>query len=165
MKRGVLVAVGGAAIVIAGLSGCSSGDKASPSSSSSSSSESSSASSSASASSAPSGSGTKVTIDGQDQNVAGTVVCAAVGGNQSIAIGDAGTGIAVLLSEGDSPTVSSVGLGNVNGVTLAVGPGAGDATATKDGKSYTIKGNATGIDMANPMTPVNKPFEIAVTCP
>jgi lipoprotein LpqH len=93
------------------------------------------------------------------------VVCAAVGGNQSIAIGDAGTGIAVLLSEGDSPTVTSVGLGNVNGVTLAVGPGAGDATATKDGKNYTIKGNATGIDMANPMTPVNKPFEITVTCP
>jgi lipoprotein LpqH len=166
VKRGVLVAVGGAAIVIAGLSGCSSGDKSSPSSSASSSSESSSAaSSSASASSAPSGSGTKVTIDGQDQNVAGTVVCAAVGGNQSISIGDAGTGIAVLMSEGDSPTVTSVGLGNVNGVTLAVGPGAGDATATKDGKSYTIKGNATGIDMANPMTPVNKPFEIAVTCP
>ncbi len=42
-------------------------------------------------------------------------------------------------------------------------PAPGDATATKDGKSYTIKGNATGIDMANPMIPVNKPFEIAVT--
>jgi lipoprotein LpqH len=166
VNRGLLAAVGGAAIVIAGLSGCSSGDKSSSSSSSSSSSESSSAaSSSASATAAPSGGGTKVTIDGQDQNVAGTVVCSAVGGNQSIAIGDAGTGIAVLLSEGDSPTVTSVGLGNVNGVTLAVGAGAGDATATKDGKSYTIKGNATGIDMANPMTPVNKPFEIAVTCP
>ena len=165
MKRGLLVAVGGAAIVIAGLSGCSSADKKSSSSSSSSAAGSSSESSSASASAAPSGGGTKVTIDGQDQNVAGTVVCAAVGGNQSIAIGDAGTGIAVLMSEGDSPTVTSVGLGNVNGVTLAVGPGAGDATATKDGKNYTIKGNATGIDMANPMTPVNKPFEIAVTCP
>ena len=39
------------------------------------------------------------------------------------------------------------------------------ATATKDGSSYTIKGTATGIDTANPMQPVNKPFEIDVTCP
>jgi lipoprotein LpqH len=28
-----------------------------------------------------------------------------------------------------------------------------------------ISGTATGIDMANPMQPVNKPFEINVTCP
>ena len=88
-----------------------------------------------------------------------------MGGNTNIAIGAAGTGIAAVVGDGDSPNVTSVGLGNVNGVTLAVGPGAGDAKATKDGKTYKITGNATGIDMANPMSPVNKPFEIEVTCP
>jgi ipoprotein LpqH len=165
VKRGLLVAVGGAAIMIAGLSGCSSSDKSESSSATSVTETSTSATETASATAAPSDGGTKVTIDGQDQNVAGSVVCAAMGGNMNIAIGDAGTGIAAVVSEGDSPTVSSVGLGNVNGVTLAVGPGAGDATATKDGSTYTIKGNATGIDMANPMQPVNKPFEIMVTCP
>lgn len=165
MKRGLLVAVGGAAIVVAGLSGCSSGDKSSSSSSSSAESPSSaSAPASASATAAPSG-GTKVTIDGQDQDVKGTVVCAAMGGNTNIAIGDAGTGIAAVVGEGDAPTVTSVGLGNVNGVTLAVGAGAGDAKAEKSGSTYKISGNATGIDMANPMAPVTKPFSIEVTCP
>lgn len=87
-----------------------------------------------------------------------------MGGNVNIAIGDAGTGIAAVVSE-DGSNVSSVGLGNVNGVTLAVGMGAGDAKAEKDGNSWKITGNATGIDMANPLSPVTKPFEIQVTCP
>jgi lipoprotein LpqH len=83
----------------------------------------------------------------------------------NVAIGEAGTGVAAVLSGGDSPTVTSVALGNVNGVTLAVGAGQGDATATKDGNSYKISGNAVGIDMANPMQPTKKPFELDFTCP
>ena len=164
MKRGLVVAIGGAAIVIAGLSGCSSDKKSESSSSSASSSASETASASATA--GPSGGGTKVSIDGQDQSVQGTVVCSAMGGNMNIAIGDAATGIAAVLSE-DGATVQSVGLGNVNGVTLGYqsGTGQGEAKATKDGNTYKISGTATGIDMANPMQPVNKPFEIGVTCP
>jgi len=164
VKRGFVVAVGGAAIVIAGLSGCSSGNKsASPSSSASSSAA---GTASASATAAPSGGGTKVTIDGKDQSVSGTVVCSSMGGNMNIAIGEAGTGIAAVLGS-DGSTVQSVGLGNVNGVTLGYqsGAGQGEAKAEKNGNSYKISGTATGIDMANPMQPVNKPFEIDVTCP
>ncbi|MCV7355419.1 lipoprotein LpqH [Mycolicibacterium fluoranthenivorans] len=170
MKRELVVALGGAAIVIAGLSGCSSDDKKSSSSSSSEKSTSS-ASATATATESPTaaaGSGaTKVTIDGADQAVNGSVVCATMGGNVNIAIGEAATGIAAVLSDGDSPTVTSVGLGNVNGVTLGYqsGAGQGEAKAEKDGKTYKISGTATGIDMANPMTPVNKPFTIEVTCP
>ena len=165
MNRGLVVAIGGAAIVIAGLSACSS-DKKSESSSSSKESSSASVSATASATAAPSGGGTKVSIDGQDQNVSGTVVCSSIGGNMNIAIGDAATGIAAVLSS-DGATVQSVGLGNVNGVALGYqsGTGQGDAKATTDGNSYTISGTATGIDMANPLQPVNKPFEIDVTCP
>jgi lipoprotein LpqH len=161
VKRGFVVAVGGAAIVIAGLSGCSKGSN----SSSPSSSASSAAGTSASAAAAPSG-GTKVTIDGKDQSVGGTVVCTAMNGNMNIAIGDATTGIAAVLGS-DGSTVQSVGLGNVNGVTLGYqsGAGQGSAKAEKNGNSYKISGTATGIDMANPMQPVNKPFEIDVTCP
>ncbi len=165
MKQSLLVAVGGAAIVVAGLAGCSSGDKSSSGSSSSSSSESSSSSSSAASSSAAASGGTTVTIDGQPKDVGGSVVCASMGGNVNVAIGEAMTGIAAVISDGDSPTVTSVALGNVNGTTLAVGAGQGDATATKDGKSYKITGNAVGIDMANPMQPTKKPFELDFTCP
>jgi lipoprotein LpqH len=162
VKRGFVVAVGGAAIVIAGLSGCSSGNKsASPSASSSAA-----GTASASATAAPSGGGTKVTIDGNDQTVSGTVVCSSMGGNMNIAIGEAATGIAAVLGS-DGSTVQSVGLGNVNGVTLGYqqGTGQGDAKAEKNGNSYKISGTATGIDMANPMQPMTKPFEIDVTCP
>lgn len=154
MKRGFLVAVGGAAIVIAGLSGCSSDDKKSETT--------------GETSSAASAQGkTTVTIDGKDQAVQGTVVCSSMGGNTNIAIGDAATGIAAVVSSGDSPTVTSVGLGNVNGVTLGYqsGTGQGEAKAEKDGNTYKITGTATGVDMANPLQPVNKPFEIEVTCP
>ena len=164
MNRGFVVAVGGAALVIAGLSGCSSGDKKSESSNSSA--EATTGGGTASATAAPSGGGTKISIDGQDQNVSGTVVCSAMGGNMNIAIGDAATGIAAVLNS-DGATVQSVGLGNVNGVTLGYqsGTGQGEAKAEKDGNAYKISGTATGIDMANPMQPVNKPFEIDVTCP
>ena len=64
--------------------------------------------------------------------------------------------------------LTSVGLGNVNGAVLGFQDGAGGgagATATKDGSTYRITGTATGIDMANPMAPMTKPFEIEVTCP
>jgi ipoprotein LpqH len=166
VKRALLVAVSGAALVIAGLSGCSSSNK-----STSSSSESTSKSAAASETSSPSvsanaGSGNaKVTIDGQDKNVTGTVACAAMGGNVNIAIGEAMTGIAAVVGEGDTPAVTSVALGNVDGVSLAVGGGQGDATAEKSGNTYKITGHATGIDMANPTAPVTKPFTIEVTCP
>ena len=105
-----------------------------------------------------------MTIDGKNQNVAGQVVCSTVNGLTTIAIGGAATGISAVLT-GDN-TVKSVGLGNVNGVTLAYASGSsqGNASATKNGNSYKITGTATGVDTANPMQPVSKPFEIDVTC-
>ncbi|AFM19606.1 conserved lipoprotein/antigen [Mycolicibacterium chubuense NBB4] len=154
MKREILVAVGGAAILIAGLSGCSKGEDKS--------------STSGETSSVASAAGkSTVTIDGKDQQVQGSVVCSDMGGNTNIAIGDATTGIGAVVSTGDDPKVVSVGLGNVNGVTLGYqsGAGQGDAKAEKDGKTYKISGTATGVDMANPMQPVNKKFEIQVSCP
>lgn len=158
MKRGLTVAVAGAAILAAGISGCSSNKSTSGSSGSSS-------GTSASAS-AGGAAGTKVSIDGKDQNVQGTTVCTTAGGSVNIAIGGAATGIAAVLTDANPPQVKSVGLGNVNGVTLGYtsGTGQGNATASKDGNTYKITGTATGVDMANPMQPVNKPFEIDVTC-
>ena len=102
--------------------------------------------------------GAKVAIDGQDQNVSGTVVCSAIGGSMNIAIGDAATGIATVVSE-DGSNVTSVGLGNVNGVTLGYqsGTGQGEAKATKDGNTWKITGTATGIDLANPMQTGQQP--------
>ncbi len=171
MKRGFVVAVGGAALVIAGLSGCSSDNNSSSATTTEETTVSvTTTEETTTVAESPSvttgAATTKVTIDGQDQAVEGNVVCATMGGNVNIAIGEAMTGIAAVVSEGDAPTVSSVALGNVDGVSLGFTQGAGgEATAEKDGNTYKISGTATGVDMANPMTPLNKPFTIEVTCP
>lgn len=153
VKRGFVVAVGGAAVVVAGLAGCSSEKK----------SETSGETSSAAAAEGKS----TVTIDGKDQTVQGTVVCSTLGDNVNIAIGDATTGIGAVVSSGDSPTVHSVGLGNVNGVTLGFqeNAGQGEAKAEKDGSTYKISGTAVGADLSNPTAQVTKPFAIEVSCP
>ena len=141
MKRELTVAVAGAAILIAGISGCSSNK------------------------STTSG-GPTLTIDGKNQNVTGTVECTSMAGNTTIAIGGLGTGISAVVSSDNPPQVISVALGNVNGVMLAyeVGSGQGNASATKNGNSYKITGTASGMDITQGQT-VNKQFELDVTCP
>ena len=103
---------------------------------------------------------------GKDQKSAGTTVCTTTGGTVNIAIGGAAAGIGAVLTDASPPEVKSVALGNVNGVSLGYAPGTpdGNASATKNGNAYKISGTATGVDMANPMQPVKKPFEIDVTC-
>ncbi|RIU27872.1 hypothetical protein D2E92_17470, partial [Mycobacteroides abscessus] len=109
----------------------------------------------------------KVTIDGKEQKIEGAVVCQSSNGNVNIVIGSGAQGFGAVVTEGDSPTVKSAGLGSLNGQSLAFSegtPGA-SAKATKDGKKYHIEGTAIAVDMANPTQPSNKPFEIEVTCP
>jgi lipoprotein LpqH len=158
MKREVMITAGAAAILAAVTAGCSDRDGAV---------------SAGNAAVAPAGaSNTKVLVDGHDQNVKGQVACSTAAGSVNIAIGggsgSAGvpTGIGAVLTDASPPVVKSVALGNVNGVSLGVGGTTGKAQATKDGSSYKITGDASGVDMSNPMAgPVNKSFEIDVTCP
>lgn len=168
-----MVGVSGAAIVAAGLAGCSSKPEegtrpAAGTATTAGVTETSGtlrATSGTASVTAGAGSAT-VTIDGQPREVQGQVVCTTAMGNLSIAVGEQATGVAVVMAP-DASRVTSVGLGNVDGVTLGYQEGApgGSATASKEGQAYTISGTATGVDMANPMQPVTKPFEIAVTCP
>jgi ipoprotein LpqH len=152
VKRGFVVAVGGATIVIAGMCGCSSEKK----------SETGGPTSSAAAAEGK----TTITVDGKDQSINGKVLCSTLGDRVNISIGDSTAGVGAVLSSGDSPTVHSVGLGNVNGVSLDYNEnaGQGDAKAEKDGSTYKISGTAVGKDAANGQ-PVTKPFEIQVSCP
>ena len=112
----------------------------------------------------------KVTVDDREVDLADkTVGCTDAAGKVTIGIGSgSGTsGIGVVLSSGDSPEVESVGLGSVDGVTLGYqkGVGEGSAEVDKDGSTYKITGEASGVDLANPTEKVTKSHEIEVTCP
>ena len=154
MKRGIVVGVAGVAMVVAVGAGCSSNKSSTG------------ASSTASAPTGP-----QVIVDGQNQNVTGQVTCTVAGANTNIGIGDATNGVGAVVSNDNPPIVHAVGLGTVNGVSLGfsdAAPGqANQAGAAVSGKSYAIKGTATGTDMSNPQSPqqVTKTFEIDVTCP
>lgn len=155
MKRGIVVGVAGVAVAIAACAGCSSNKS----------------STGASSSSAPSAAGPQVIVDGQNQNVSGQVTCNSANGVITIGIGDATAGVGAVISTDNPPIVHSVGLGSVNGVALGFSDAApnqaSNAGAAVNGKSYAIKGTATGTDMSNPQQPqtVTKPFELDVTCP
>ena len=150
MKRELTIAIAGAAILAAGIAGCSSNKGSTVS---------------GGGATASTGGTTKVIIDGKDQNVQGNTLCTKAGGNVSIAVGGNNTGISVVLTDANPPGVKAVQLGNVNGVTLQYAQGGqGNASATKDSNTYKVTGTATGVDMANPMQPVNKPFEIDASC-
>jgi lipoprotein LpqH len=167
--------VSGAAILVGGLAGCSSDKSAEENATSATESVEGGASSATSVITSatdaakgnpPPGAAT-VTIDGQEQNIEGQAVCTNLAGNIQIAIGNATQGIGAQVTDADPPVVKQVGLGNVGGVAMGYTEGVpgGEASAEKDGNTYKISGSATGIDMANPMQPMTKPFEIAVTCP
>jgi ipoprotein LpqH len=151
VKRGVLVGVAGAAVVAAALAGCSSNK------------------SNTSSSSSPSPGANTVSVGGQNQNITGQVSCTPSNGNINIGIGDPTNGVGAVVADANPPVVHSVGLGQVNGITLGYADAApsngSNAQATKNGNSYKITGTATGVDMSNPAQPVTKPFEIDVTCP
>lgn len=155
MKRGIVIGVAGVAVVVAASAGCSSNKSTTGTSGSSS----------------AAAAGPQVTVDGQKQNVSGQVTCTAAGDNTNIGVGDPTAGVGAVVSNANPPIVHSVGLGSVNNVTLGFSDAApnqgGNAGAVVNGKSYAIKGTATGVDVSNPQQPqqVTKSFEIDLTCP
>lgn len=154
MKRGIVVGVAGVALTVAAGAGCSSNK-----------------SNTGASGAGPSATGTQVIVDGQSQNVTGQVTCNSANGVTTIGIGDATAGLGAVVSNDNPPIVHSVGLGSVNGVALGFSDAApnqaNNAGAAVNGKSYAIKGTASGTDMSNPNQPqpVTKPFEMDVTCP
>jgi lipoprotein LpqH len=156
VKREIVVGIAGLAIAAAACAGCSS-NKSNPGASSS--------------GSATAAAGPQLTVDGQNQNISGAVTCNTANGVLTIGVGDPTAGVGAVLSTDNPPIVHSIGLGNVNNVALGFSDAApnqaSNAGAAVNGKSYAIKGTATGTDVSNPQQPqtVTKPFELDVTCP
>jgi ipoprotein LpqH len=158
VKRGFVVAVAGSAIVVAGMVGCSSSNKACTGSSC-----------------ASVGKGTaKITIDGKDQSVSGTVGCQTSPQGTQISIGNPGdpnTAMGAQITGNDVQQVALV----LNGQKLAYQKGnpmmGGTAQLAKDGNKYTITGKAAQVggapDISNPANPTfpTHDFTMEVTCP
>ena len=105
-----------------------------------------------------------VSVAGQTVPISSSPYCAKAGNLLSISIAPS-QGIAATLTLAP-PQVQSVSLGTVNGLTLAYsGSGDDSATVTQVGDTFSISGTATGIDFANGMQTVTKPFDIRVSCP
>lgn len=75
----------------------------------------------------------------------------------------------LVVTDSESPVVDSVNIGDVGSGKPALayieGLSSSPVVATRDAKSYTVTGTGMGTDAANPGTPVDMPFDIAVTCP
>ena len=153
MKREMAAGVLSAALVVAGLVGCSSSTSKTSSASSS--------------STATAPIVTKVVVDGQDQNVTGPATCTPAGDNINIGIGDPTNGVGAVVTSTDPPAVHAVGLGSAGGSTLGYSDAAGSqgsADATKDGNSFKITGTAVTLDPSSSQA-VTKSFEMDVACP
>lgn len=140
MTKTAVGLVGGAALLVAGLVGCSSTP------------------------SAP-----KVTVDGQSKNVQGMAVCKPIRGGQgfevSIATDKAPRDVSVELAK-DASAVWFVTIGHFQGNTelhwLEHVTTYGNVSATKDGNDYKVTGN---IAPANGASSNTYPFEIDFSCP
>lgn len=162
MRAVPIVSFVGALGLAVALTACSSDDDSSSATSGA-------TSTTVSASDSAEGGNASVTIGGEAQDLPDkTVYCTEQNGIVNIAIGS-GTGgkaIGARVTAGDSPQVEQVGIAATNGITYGWAKGTGgNVTATKDGNTYTLSGELTGVNAANPTAPQTKSFELKATCP
>ncbi|QKT09143.1 lipoprotein LpqH [Gordonia sp. X0973] len=111
-----------------------------------------------------------ITVDGKPLDLPkNRVTCRTEDGKRYIGVGAdrPNSGVAAVVTDAERPEVLSVGLGDVDGVTMgfAQGVGEGQGTVTKSGETYTIRGEATGINRADPTNPTKRRFHLTVRCP
>lgn len=111
----------------------------------------------------------RVTFGSNDAGPATNVNCETKDGQITIDV-EGTLPTTVVLTEGEAPAVQSVTIGDVNAegtasLTYLSGLSGAPVVAARDGKGYTITGTGMGIDPAEPGSPVDMPFDIAVTCP
>jgi ipoprotein LpqH len=168
LKRELLIAIA-TATAIAGVTGCSSGNKSSGPASSSAAPSSATSGASAPGTAAPppppATPPAKITVDGQPLPVTDPVDCNSKDGKFSIAIGQPFIGVIVALEQ-DASVVHLVGLGDINGLNynFTEGVPGQSATATKSGNTYHVTGTASGTDNKGKQQ-ATKPFTVEVTCP
>lgn len=99
-----------------------------------------------------------------------SVTCAKQGGKFVVASGaiNGQQGLGVVMTDANPPAVESVTMfvdGTALGVAQVGGAKSGSADVKVNGSTYTITGEAQGVDTKNPLAgQITKPFEIKVSC-
>lgn len=110
----------------------------------------------------------KVTFGQNDAGPVTGIGCVTENGQTTISV-EGSQATTVVLTDADTPVVQTVGIGEIGSDSPALiyqdGNSSAPAAAVKDGKKFTINGTGLGSTAADPMSPVETPFEIAVTCP
>lgn len=109
----------------------------------------------------------QVVIGGGDTGPAGMVDCADAGDTTTITIGEGSAGVTLVLTDEVTPTLKSLGIGDLGGVSLGYFDGGNDQvpTITRDGSSYRVTGAGSGTDTSDPSNIVDTTYDISVTCP
>lgn len=111
----------------------------------------------------------RVIVDGKIRNRPGPLSCVEGDYQTAIHIGRSGSKTSMIIQIGTSDlVVTYLDVGEVDGVQMGFIselPGGGNASAVKDGLTYTITGVAIGYDPTAANPEVSKPFTITVTCP
>lgn len=99
-----------------------------------------------------------------------SVTCVKQGGNFVVASSaiSGQQGLGVTMTDAKPPVVTTVSIyvdGTALGVSQLGGVKNGSADVKVDGSTYTISGEAQGVDAKNPLAgPIKKAFEIKVNC-
>lgn len=110
-----------------------------------------------------------VVIGGKRTELSGHLICSHTGdGNFNIVMSNSTQtySLAVSLSN-DLTKVRSVGLGNIDGVSLSFQEyQAGlEASASRDGNTYTVTGTGVGFNKDDLNTQINEDFTVVASCP
>ena len=155
--------------LVGGLAACSSDDDSSSDPGSSTTTAARSTTGAESTGSESSGGDSSITVDGTKWEGTYTARCAKLGDILTLSVADvngtASKGAAVTLNADGS--VDAVALGDPTSGGLGAKPGipnGGTAEVSQDGNTYTITGEAVGIDLSNPTEPTKSEYEIVAAC-
>lgn len=106
-----------------------------------------------------------IVISGQSLGVTNDVKCTHADWLTTITSGNDASGITLMVSNAGELSAEFVGIRNLNGFAGAYYPALqGKASATMEGSTYKIIGDAHGVNEARPAVPATEAFEIQVAC-
>jgi lipoprotein LpqH len=109
----------------------------------------------------------QIVIGGKDTGPTGEVDCSTSAGVTTITIGQGSAGVTIAVTDDAPPTLNSLGIGDLGGVSLGYFAGGADQVpvTTRTGNSYQFTGAGSGTDTTNPAKIVHTTYDISVTCP